>query len=41
MTWRCVFGQRGGRMHLAPELRCVAWGHGEGIIKNGKDGEGR
>lgn len=39
MTWGYVFGQRSGGMDLVPELRCVAWGHGEGIIRKGEDGE--
>ena len=27
-------------MDLVPELRCVAWGHGERIIRKGEDREG-
>lgn len=26
-------------MDLVPELRCVAWGYGEGIVRKGEDGE--
>lgn len=40
MTIGYVFGQRSGGMDLVRELRCVAWGHGEGIIRKGEDGEG-